>query len=224
MDRNGWLIILDFDGVLIDSEYLAARVELEELARIGCTIGIEEYFASTLGHTEEDQIWNEWAARFGRTLPEGFGDRTRAKVAAAFQAELQVIPGVEEALQRIYHPKCVASGSRLDRLERNLRLTGLMRHFEGRYFSATQVPRGKPHPDLFLFAAGRIGVRPERCIVVEDSPSGVRAARAAGMHLLTFTGGSHVTPGLVEALRRAGSDLMFSSMHKLPELVAGITG
>ncbi len=224
VEHDGWLIILDCDGVLIDSEYLAARVELEELAGLGCFIEMEEYLASTLGHTDEDRIWADWAARFGQTLPEGFGDRIRARVAAVFQAELRVIPGVERALEQIYHPKCVASGSRLDRLERNLRLTGLMRHFEGRYFSATQVPRGKPHPDLFLFAAEQLGVRPERCIVVEDSPSGVQAARAAGMHLLTFVGGTHITPGLLDALRRAGSDFTFSSMHDLPALVASLTG
>jgi HAD superfamily hydrolase (TIGR01509 family) len=218
-----WLIIFDCDGVLIDSEYLGAHVELEELAALGCRISPEEYLLSALGHTEEDKIWAGWAARFGVTLPPGFGDRTREKVAQAFDRELEPIPGVEAALQGIYHPKCVASGSRMERLERNLRKTGLMPYFEGKYFSAVQVPRGKPHPDLFLYAAKQMGGDPRRCIVVEDSPSGLRAARAAGMQTLTFLGARHVTPGLVQALREAGSEITFDSMTQLPSLVTDLT-
>lgn len=217
------MVILDCDGVLIDSEYLGARVELAELAKIGCCIDMDEYLVSTLGHTDEDRVWKMWADRCGCPLPEGFGDRTRALVAAAFDSELEVIPGVEEALGRIYHPKCVASGSKLGRLERNLQLTGLMPHFQGRYFSATQVARPKPHPDLFLYAADRLGVKPGRCIVVEDSPAGVQAAQAAGMHLLTFVGGRHVTPGLVSALKEAGARRIFDAMDQLPELVSDVS-
>lgn len=223
MNEPEVLLIFDCDGVLIDSEFLASRVELERLAELGCRIDMEEYLLSTLGRTDEEVIWADWASRYGVELPADFVNQTRNLVAAAFERELQTIPAIEEALHRLPYPRCVASGSRRERLERNLKLTGLIDYFGDHYYSATQVPRGKPHPDLFFFAASRFGIPPDHCIVIEDSPFGVRAALAAGMQLLVFTGASHISPPLIARLREAGATRLFDDMTQLPDLIHQLT-
>lgn len=213
------VLIFDCDGVLIDSEGIGARIELKALRRLGCRLTFEEYLEAALGRTEEETVWRELAARSGLELPSDFAVRTQRKVADAFNRELKAIPGVEEVLGRLACPLCVASGSRPERLRRNLRLTRLDRFFGENIFSAAQVPRGKPHPDLFLYAAGQMGVPPGSCTVVEDSPAGVQGARAAGMRVFGFTGGSHNFPGLTHRLLEAGVERLFERMEQLPELL-----
>lgn len=213
------LLIFDFDGVLIDSEIVSCRVELEELSKIGCVVEPREYLEVSLGRTEEELIWAELAERAGVQLPTGFVEDTRAKVKRVFQTELRTIPWVESVLETIDYEVCVASGSRPERLHHNLAMTGLDRFFDGNVFSATQVPRGKPFPDLFLHAAEEMGCLPSNCIVVEDSVAGLKAGRAAGMTTLGFVGGGHCR--LIdweERLREEGCFRIFNDMRELPRL------
>ena len=134
-----------------------------------------------------------------------FADTLRVRVAAAFDAELAPIAGVEAALAALPYRRCVASSSAPERLRHSLSLTGLLHWFEPHVFSATQVARGKPAPDLFLFAAASMQAAPATCVVIEDSVPGVQAAVAAGMRVIGFTGGGHCRPGHAERLRAAGA-------------------
>ena len=154
--------------------------------------------------------------RSGRRLPDDFDDVFHARVFAAFERELKPVPGVVDVLEKLVAdgvPYCVASSGSHERIRVGHRTTGLERWFDrGRVFSAQDVGRGKPAPDLFLYAAERMGVAAERCVVVEDSPLGVRAAVAAGMDVLGFTA---MTP----AERLVGAGQLFGSMGELAELV-----
>jgi len=216
------LLIFDCDGVLIDSELLACQAEAACLAAFGIAMTAEEIIDRYLGISLPAML-TDLEARLGRTLPAGLADRLRpalaAAVAAAFETELRPIPGIEAALQTLPHPRCVASGSAPERLRQSLRLTGLLSHFDPHIFSATQVARGKPAPDLFLFAAQRMQVPPAACVVIEDSVPGVQAAAAAGMRVIGFTGGSHCPPGHGERLRAAGASALCGDMRGLANLL-----
>jgi beta-phosphoglucomutase-like phosphatase (HAD superfamily) len=132
------------------------------------------------------------------------------------------MPGVGEALARLPVPRCVASSSSPERIRLSLSLTGLLEMLHPHIYSASMVARGKPAPDLFLHAAEKMGVRREDCVVVEDSPAGIDAARRAGMRVFAFTGGSHAAAaGLADALEGLRPDAIFSDMRLLPDLVAG---
>jgi len=154
------------------------------------------------------------SARIGRPLDPAFAARHRERLFGAFERELRPVPGVREALLALPIPRCVASSSDPERLERSLALTGLLPLFEGRVFSAAEVARPKPHPDLFWHAAAQAGVPASRCIVVEDSEVGVQAARAAGMRALGFAGTELAD---AEALARAGAEV-FCDMRELAAL------
>jgi len=127
----------------------------------------------------------------------------RLHLTKAFEAELIAMPGIAAVLTAIRAPVCVASSNTPKRLQYTLSRTGLLSWFAPCIFSATMVERGKPAPDLFLFAAGQMDVEPRSCLVVEDSVPGVTAAVAAGMRVIGFTGGSHCRPGHSERLRQA---------------------
>ena len=130
-------------------------------------------------------------SEFGLRLSEAQLDAIRDETFRRFRGELQPMPGIVEALGRLEVRRCVASSSSLERIRLSLDLTGLLEMLEPHIYSASMVTRGKPAPDLFLHAAKGMGVRPQDCIVVEDSPAGIEAARQAGMRVLAFTGGSH---------------------------------
>jgi HAD superfamily hydrolase (TIGR01509 family) len=215
------LIIFDCDGVLIDSELIACRVLSDALGEAGIAIPAEEIAERYVGLTGE-AIFADLKARTGRSIPEGFRERTRPRLEAAFETELQPMPGVAALLAALPVRACVASGSPPDRLHHSLTLTGLKDRFAPHIFSATQVARGKPAPDLFLLAASRMGVAPETCWVVEDSRAGIEAARAAGMTALGFAGGSHCRDGHGDKLRRAGAALVLQRMEQLAELLAAL--
>src|SRR5262249_5318078 len=144
-----------------------------------------------------------------------FAERAARRTLKAFDRTLRPIPGMAELLANLPGRKCVASSSDLPRIRHCLALAGILHHFEPHIFSATQVKRGKPAPDLFLFAAERMGARPERCVVIEDSVAGVTAARAAGMTVLCLTAGSHCPDGQAHRLRRAGDVQVFASCPDL---------
>lgn len=217
MGKAPILVILDCDGVLIDSEIIATRVEVRELRSLGCAISTQEYLETALGRIEEDEVWQEIATRNGVTLPARFVDNTRQKVAASFERDLQPIDRIHEALMALEFPACVASGSRPERLRKNLDQTGLSQYFDGNLFSSAQVSRGKPFPDLYLYACEQMGFTPGQCIVVEDSPFGIQGAVAAGMTTLGFTGGSHHSPRLAQLLKESGCKTLFSDMSELPQ-------
>lgn len=208
------LIIFDCDGVLVDTERIAIRVDVEVLAELGWAISEAEVVDRFVGVSEAD-FRTAIEERIGRTLPEGWEEEIEPRYRAAWEKELAPVPGVTEAIDRLDgYRTCVASSGGHEKMRFTLGITGLYGRFEGRIFSATEVRRGKPAPDLFLHAAESMGVRPERCVVVEDSAMGVAAARAAGMRALAY--GSGVTPP--EKLAGPGTTV-FHSMDQLPHLI-----
>lgn len=211
------LVIFDCDGVLVDSEPIANRVLVEALSRIGYPITIDQAVEKFVGRSMKSVIALVEQER-GRPLPAGFLEDVQAATFARFRAELTAMNGVGAAIDRIDVPVCVASSGMPEKIELSLSLTGLADRFNGKLFSAAMVSRGKPAPDLFLLAAERMGVAPDRTLVIEDSVPGIEAALAAGMIVMGFVGGGHVGPDLVSRLRATGADL-FDDMADLPERI-----
>jgi HAD superfamily hydrolase (TIGR01509 family) len=212
------LIIFDCDGVLIDSEVIACRADAACLADIGIPLSAEEIMQRYLG-ISAGAMCTDIERRFGRALPADFAETLRLRVAAAFETELAPIPGVQALLASLPQRRCVASSSAPERLRHSLAVAGLLRWFEPHLFSASQVARGKPAPDLFLFAAAAMRVPPKACAVIEDSPAGVQAAVAANMRAIGFIGGSHCRTGHEERLRAAGADTVIDRMDRLASLL-----
>ena len=208
------LVIFDNDGVLVDSEGHANRILSDLLNQSGWAVNMtrEESMALFLGRSLP-AIRQLIESRLGHALPGDFEERYHARLFEVFDTELTAVPGVEEVLERIRVPTCVASSGTHERIRRALAATGLLPRFEGRIFSAEDVARGKPAPDLFLHAARRLGVTPSRCAIVEDSPLGVDAANAAGMVAFGF---ARLTPPAVLSHALGG---IFSSMAELPALL-----
>jgi len=211
------LLIFDCDGVLVDSELIDARIRSECFQAVGFPVTTQDLQThpgiSGAGLAEMIQ------ERFGRPMPDGFMQSTRAKIMRAFTDELRAIDGVIELLGSLRVPVCVASNSHTDRVRHSLEVTGLLRFFDPHVFSASMVQRGKPALDLFLFAAENLGIPPGNCLVVEDSLHGVTAARAAGMEVIGFCGGSHCQSGHAERLLSAGSKCVFASMSEVGEFL-----
>ncbi|HVH76586.1 MAG TPA: HAD family hydrolase [Stellaceae bacterium] len=216
------LVIFDCDGVLIDSEMIFARILGECLAEADFAATLEEALSLGFGRNAVT-LSAEIERRFGRALPEGFFPGMRSRTKAAFETELRPVAGVVELLAALQAPRCVASNSHLDRVRHALALTGLLAYFEPHVFSASQVARGKPAPDLFLHAAQRLGVPPGAAIVVEDSVGGVEAACAAGMTVAGFCGASHCRDGHAERLAAAGCSQVFARMADLARFLVGTT-
>jgi HAD superfamily hydrolase (TIGR01509 family) len=156
----------------------------------------------------------EIEAELGYPLPDGWFERADARYREALVAELMPVAGIQDALDRIDVPVCVASSSEPVSLRFKLELTGLYNRFAGHIFSASEVSNGKPAPDLFLHAASRMGADPGGCVVVEDSRYGVQAARAAGMDVLAYAGGLTPVDGL-----EGPRTIVFDDMRMLPELL-----
>ncbi|MGW3459659.1 HAD family hydrolase [Streptomyces olivaceoviridis] len=209
------LVIFDNDGVLVDSEPISNRLLAAYLTELGHPTSYEDSIRDYMGsamHRIHDLILE----RTGQRLPVDFDEVFHARVFAAFERELRPVPGVAGVLEKLAAdgvPYCVASSGSHARIRVGHRTTGLDRWFpEGRVFSSEDVGRGKPAPDLFLHAAERMGVAPERCVVVEDSPLGVQAAVAAGMDVYGFTA---MTP----ATKLAGAGQLLSRMDQLLDLL-----
>lgn len=184
------LVIFDNDGVVVDSELLANRVLSGLLTECGLPTSVEECIRDYMGGTLA-RVRAQVAAQSGLELPIDFDDEYHARLFASFAAELQPVPGIRavlDGLDALARPYCLASSGTRERILRSLTIAGLLPYFEDRIFSAEQVARGKPDPDLFLYAASVMGIPPSRCVVVEDSPSGVAAARAAGMNVVGYAG------------------------------------
>ncbi|MBE2275877.1 MAG: HAD-IA family hydrolase [Rhodobacteraceae bacterium] len=219
--RTPGLLILDCDGVLIDSEIISARMLVAELAKLGVGIDLAYVARHFLGRSYPT-VMATIRREFGLDLPAGFEERYREGLLSAFARELRIMPGVADLLDRLAVPCCVATSSSPRRVEMSLRLVGLWDRLGGVTFTASEVARGKPAPDLFLHAAARMAVAPEECLVIEDSLTGIRAALAAGMEVWRFTGGSHMGPDTPEepedaraARRLAAFDEIFRAMPEL---------
>ena len=212
-------MIFDCDGVLVDSDRISLRIQAERLAALGLPITYEDCVREFLGLGMPATLRRveEW---LGRPLPDGWEAELDAAVEEAFRRELRPVPGIVEALDEITLPTCVASSGSHEKLTLTLGLTGLYERFAGRIFSADEVERGKPDPDLFFYAAERMGTVPERCIVIEDSPWGVAAAVAAGMSVLGYA--ADAEPRAVAGLSDAGA-IVFTEMAALPGLLAPIS-
>ena len=208
------LIIFDSDGVLVDSERIAQTVLARAASEEGAAIDVGEAIRSFRGVKIADCV-REIERRSGRSVPENFIADIRHATALAFDAELKPVDGIHAALAKITVPVCVASNGPMSKLTHTLGLTKLLSRFEGRIFSAYEVGSWKPDPGLFLHAAQTLGVHPSRCVVVEDSLSGILAAKAAGMPVLGFTGGD---PEAERELGAVCADL-FHRMSDLPALL-----
>jgi HAD superfamily hydrolase (TIGR01509 family) len=207
------LIIFDCDGVLVDSERLAIKIDVQVLAKLGWQMTEAEVIDRFVGVSDAD-VREAIESHLGRRLADDWEVEFEPLYRNAFAAGLRCVDGIVDALDRITMPTCVASSGTHDKMRYTLGLTGLYDRFRGRIFSATEVRRGKPAPDLFLYAAERMGARPAACVVVEDSANGVAAARAAGMGIYAYAGG--VTP----AAKLAGPNtIVFERMQDLPDLL-----
>lgn len=188
------LVIFDCDGVLVDSEMLSAGVLMAMMTEEGFPLSQEAFRSDFLGRSFAAAALRA-KERFGRPLPGDFEARYRDRLFAALAAGLKPMDGVAEVLGALSVPFCLATSSSPRRLALSLHASGLASYFEGRCFTASEVPRGKPAPDLFLHAAARMGVAPAQCLVIEDSELGVRGGLAAGMEVWHFAGGCHVLAG-----------------------------
>lgn len=215
-------LIFDCDGVLVDSEPLAAEELAGMLHGLGLPIGIDRIYADFLGRSVNALI--EMAARDHHTDLTPELPAYAARLAERFHRHLTAVPGMAGALQMLDAPRAVASSSAPDRLKLSLQLTGLAGFFGDHVYSSTMVAQGKPAPDLFLLAAQGIGIPAADCVVIEDSPAGIRAARAAGMRVIGFLGGSHAGRArLAERLAALKPDALIEHADDLPNTLAQLT-
>ena len=209
------LVIFDCDGVLVDSEPIALAQLTDRLSRAGIDLEPEEAKARFLGRSlsgVREIIAEAYSVRFSDEELQAM----RAELHAVLRKDLNPMEGVVELLDGLDATYCVASSSQTDRVRLSLEATGLLPYFEPHIFSAAMVARGKPAPDLFLFAAEQMDASPDSALVIEDSPAGVAAARSAGMRALGFTGGGHACSlADAEALRDAGAEAVFDRMSGL---------
>ena len=213
------LVIFDCDGVLVDSEVISCRAHAETLTRHGYPITPDQVLKRFLGVSDREARQTV-EREMGRKLPDDFEAQMKQAALKRYASELEAIPHIGEAIAAIDLPKCVASSGTPEKIRHGLITAGLFDALAPHIFSAVQVARGKPAPDLFLFAAEQMKAIPSRCLVIEDSVPGVTGGRAAGMTVLGFHGGSHCTAGHADLLRAAGAAVTFDDMRQLPEVVA----
>ncbi len=214
------VVIFDCDGVLVDSELIALGVTRKMLGGAGLALSDEETRERFLG-MRQDGVLARIEKELGLPLPKGFSAALAREILATFERELKGVDGVRQAVAGLDARVCVASSSAPQRLRFALRVTGYESLFAPNIFSSAEVQRGKPWPDLFLFAARAMRAAPHDCLVIEDSVAGVTAARAAGMTAFGFVGASHFSATAQgEELTAAGAALIFADMARLPELVA----
>ena len=220
------LLIFDCDGVLVDSELLANAALAGLMSDLGHPMTTDEAVRIFTGLQLNDVLALA-EALLSFPIPADLGAAAGQRLLEEFRRELKSVKGVRDVLSSLPYPRCVASSSTRERLQLSLEVTGLAELFGDRVFSAEQVERGKPAPDLYLFAARAVGARAVDCIVIEDSTLGIRAAVAAGMGTIGFVGASHATPELANQLEMAGARKVIASMSDLPstieEIVAACT-
>jgi HAD superfamily hydrolase (TIGR01509 family) len=211
-------LLFDCDGVLIDSEILATRVSLRKLADFG-------YAATEHAHSQrfagmmDTAILRILSQELNTLWPEDFYDDLQSSMQQAFKEELAAIPGMPELLASLSIPKAVVSNSSMHHVQTSLLATGMYGFFEERMFSSQQVQHPKPAPDLYLLALQTLGLTPAQTLVVEDSPSGVTAAKAAGLEVVGFLGASHIFEGHDQKLLEAGADHLATDASSLEALI-----
>jgi HAD superfamily hydrolase (TIGR01509 family) len=215
------LIIFDCDGVLVDSEVISCRAHAETLTRHGYPITADQVLDRFLGVSDREAR-QMVEAELGRSLPDDFETVVKQATLQCYAEDLRAVPHVGAAIAAIGLPKCVASSGTPEKIRDGLDCAGLYDLLAPNIFSALQIRRGKPAPDLFLFAATQMQASPARCLVIEDSIPGVTGALAAGMTVLGFHGGSHCRPSHAEALHVAGAAVTFDDMRQLPGLIGQI--
>ncbi|GCL63108.1 HAD family hydrolase [Pseudaquabacterium pictum] len=208
------MVIFDCDGVLVDSERLTHQVVVDMLAEHGVALPFEEAVDRFIGMSMANGLV-QLKALLGGELPADFLPEMGRRTRAAFRAGLTSVPGVEAVLDGLHRPYCVASNGNHAKVNFTLGHTGLLPRFAGRIFTADDVQHPKPAPDLFLLAARSLGAAPERTTVVEDTPTGVTAAKAAGMRAIGFAA---MTPA--GRLQAAGADAIAHDMASVARLLA----
>ncbi|MEW7008875.1 HAD family hydrolase [Lentilitoribacter sp. EG35] len=214
------LIIFDCDGTLIDSEFLAAQIESEQLRQAGFDIPVEEFAERFAGMTTKN-IMMEVERQENIPLQATLLEETHDILNRRIPAEATAIEGAADALKKITTQMCVCSNSPESRLEMMLTKNQLIGYFGDRIYSSRNVgeKRPKPHPDVFLYAIDVLDAEPDYTIVIEDSESGVKAARAAGARVIGFTGASHSYPSHSDKLIDAGAETVINRMSDLPQMI-----
>jgi HAD superfamily hydrolase (TIGR01509 family) len=198
-------LIFDFDGVIADSEAIANTVLAEIVTGLGHPTTLDQSLARYSG-SRWDEVIAEIEAAIGKPLPSDFSGQLKLATLERFRTDLKEVSGATNFIRHFSHiPRCIASSSSIDRLQLCLSVLELEAEFGNHVFSADMVARGKPHPDIFLFAAGKLGVSPDECLVIEDSAGGIRAAVAAGMTAIGLCAASHIREGHDAKLRDAGA-------------------
>jgi HAD superfamily hydrolase (TIGR01509 family) len=224
LDARPQLIIFDCDGVLIDSEYLAAKAQSLTLKKHGIDISAEDFMHRFAGYTDND-LWATLAAEHRVQFPDEMEVLHEKNVVALFQKELAALAGTHTLIAWIRAagiPLCIASNSGPDRLEFSLKLAKLWDDFAPNIFSSRCVLRPKPAPDIYLYPARQFNVAPQQCLVIEDSRAGVRAAHQAGMPVVGFTGARHCPPDHDQALTKEGARWIFHRMDELRDWLKSI--
>ncbi|MDH5189423.1 MAG: HAD family hydrolase [Rhodospirillaceae bacterium] len=216
------LVIFDCDGVLVDSEPIAAKVLAQYISTHGRATTTDECLQLFTGLSLSSVakiITSKWQIQ----LPDNFVEQLRALDRAAFANELKALPGVERTINLLKQrgiKVCVASSGSIEKITHSLSITNLLELFDGNIFSATNVANGKPAPDIFLLSADKMGAGAENTIVIEDSPVGITAGKNALMRVYAFSGGGHTkAPNFMARINNAGADMIFSSMDELPKLL-----
>ena len=217
----GSLFLCDCDGVIVDSEVLAERVLTEALSELAPRGEIEALVRASFG-LSMSRILAEASARFGLDLPADTLAVLRARSEALLETSVEPIAGVREALEAIDLPMAVVSNSRRASVENSLRRAGVDSIFGGRIFSAELVAAPKPAPDVYRLACETMGFAPSCTLAIEDSSAGVRAAVAAGVRVIGFTGASHIPPGHARTLAQLGAIEVIGRMQDLPATVRRI--
>lgn len=207
------LVIFDCDGVLVDSERITNTIFAEMLNELGLSFTLEDMFNTFMGNSMKRclEIVQDMLLS---PVPDNLVLEYQKRTAQAFTTSLQPINGIHDVIKNLEIPYCVASSGEHEKMQITLGTTGLLPYFSGKIFSVTEVERGKPYPDIFLYAAKKMGFNPEKCVVIEDSPTGVKAGVAAGMTVLGYA--SIMKP---QKLLEAGASIVFDDMRKLPELL-----
>jgi len=207
--------------VLVDSELLSAQMVIEVLAEIGVIVDLPFVYQNFVGHSFTT-VAASYAHEHGRNVPSDFVEEYRRRLLESFEGRLKPMAGIEAVLADLTVPTCVATGSSPTRVAKSLDVTGLAHHFSGNVFSTNLVGRGKPHPDIFFYAAKAMGVDPQACLVIEDSTAGVNGAKTADMTTWHFTGGVHFNHGYQHVTPPPLVDRKFDRMSKFfdaaPEL------
>jgi HAD superfamily hydrolase (TIGR01509 family) len=214
-------VMFDCDGVLVDSEFLAAKAHGDELRHLGLAADDRDLAFRYVGIASKAMV-PMLAQQFGTALPEDYLVRVRARMTALCEPGLPPIEGVRALVESLTRPACIVSNSGPAWIRRALEATGLLERFDGRIFSAEMVDKGKPAPDVFLLAANTLGVSPVRCLVIEDSCTGVSAAKAAGMTVFGFHGGRHCGADAAANLRAAGATMCFPTMAEIQAALSAV--